>query len=380
MHLKPDKFSLPIKGHPLTKGLIGCWLMNEASGIISRNAVHPVTLGILAGGTAFASSRFGSGISFDGASGTKVTMPYSAALGNVNAMSVRFVVKFNTIDTWLGIVTSINGYSPESDARIMRNADNEIHAQMATGGVAANLTTITTTVAGIWYDYVWTYDGSVQKCYLNGTYENQVVQSGVLSSDTNALLIGQGYNNGWILDGTIDHIMFWDRALSANYVRSLYRDPFQMFRRKPIELWSAAIGAVSVKVYSRGDVAALPADDTDLENAFTGGEYTQVETDDADRVAQTATGEYSAFLFKDKHTQQEQFTVTWNGQSSLAPSSSVIYLQIYNRTLSEWETLDSDNAADADTDFNLTGGKSVDLGDYFDGSFEIACRVYQQIS
>ena len=125
-------------------------------------------------------------------------------------------------------------------------------------------------------------------------------------------------------------------------------------------------------------MAALPADDTDLENAFTPDDYDDVAIDDGTRVAQTATDEYSAFLFKDKHTEDDAINVTWNGQSDLAPSASTIYLQIYNRDTTDWETLDSNNLADADTDFDLEGQVVANLADYFDDDFWIACRVYQE--
>ena len=125
-------------------------------------------------------------------------------------------------------------------------------------------------------------------------------------------------------------------------------------------------------------MAALPADDADLENAFAPDDYDDVSIDDGVRVAQTATGEYSVFLFKDKHTEDDAINVTWNGQSDLAPSDSTIYLQIYNRDTTAWETLDSNNLADADTDFDLEGQIVADLADYFDANFWIACRVYQE--
>jgi len=114
-----------------------------------------------------------------------------------------------------------------------------------------------------------------------------------------------------------------------------------------------------------------------LETAFTGSDYDDVASDNAIRVAQTATGEYSIFLFKDKHTGQENINVHWNGQSDRAPSDSTVYLQIYNRDTTTWETLDSDSTAAADTDFDLTGAIYANLEDYFDGDFQIACRVYQ---
>jgi len=115
-----------------------------------------------------------------------------------------------------------------------------------------------------------------------------------------------------------------------------------------------------------------------LENAFSDSDYDDVETDNAVRVSQSATGEYSAFLFKDKNTSQQQINVTWNGQTDRAPSDSTVYLQIYNRDTTSWETIDSDDATGADTDFDLEGEVSADLGDYFDANFEIACRVYQE--
>ena len=115
-----------------------------------------------------------------------------------------------------------------------------------------------------------------------------------------------------------------------------------------------------------------------MENAFTPDDYDDVALDNGVRVAQTATDEYSAFLFKDKHTEDAAINVTWNGQSDLAPSDSTIYLQIYNRITPTWETLDSDNTTAADTDFDLEGQVVANLDQYFDNDFWIACRVYQE--
>ena len=135
------------------------------------------------------------------------------------------------------------------------------------------------------------------------------------------------------------------------------------------------------KDYSREAAANLRTTTVDLDTWFSGADYTTVSTDDENRVAQEIdTGQYGTFLFKDTNDSQEQFSVSWNGRSSLAPSSSTVYLQIYNRTSNLWEDLDSDNATGADTDFTLEGSKSADLGNYFNASFEIACRVYQQVT
>ena len=123
----------------------------------------------------------------------------------------------------------------------------------------------------------------------------------------------------------------------------------------------------------------LPVDDTDLENTYGAHDYENIAVDDGVRVTQCATDEYTLHLFKDKHTNSiDGITVTWNGQSDLAPSSSTVYLQIYNKISGIWETLDSDNVTAADTDFNLTGARLTNLNNYYDASNWIACRVYQE--
>ena len=103
-----------------------------------------------------------------------------------------------------------------------------------------------------------------------------------------------------------------------------------------------------------------------------------VATEDNIYVEQSANLEYSIFQFKNQHSNDTgRPIITWIGRSNLAPSSSTVYLQIYNRTTSLWETLTSNNSAGADTKFTLTATVSGTLSDYYDVSNWISYRVYQ---
>jgi hypothetical protein len=93
-------------------------------------------------------------------------------------------------------------------------------------------------------------------------------------------------------------------------------------------------------------------------------------------VGQTATGEYAIHQFKDAAGEFNGATIEWEGQTNCAPSFSTVYLQIYNRNSSSWETVDSDNSSSADTDFTLTAD-IASLTNYKDGNAMISCRVYQ---
>lgn len=120
----------------------------------------------------------------------------------------------------------------------------------------------------------------------------------------------------------------------------------------------------------------LPSDDADLETAYTSQDYLDVDAKDDVRVNQYASGEYAIHQFKDYVGSSSQCTLEWEGQSDIAPSSSIVKLQIYNHNSNLWEDIDTDNSSSADTDFTLTG-EILDLTDYKNGDDIISCRIYQ---
>lgn len=128
--------------------------------------------------------------------------------------------------------------------------------------------------------------------------------------------------------------------------------------------------------YTRGDEASLPANDNNLETTYSAGEVTTISASNDTRVGQSASGQYMIHQFKDSASGETSCTVTWEGQSTLAPSASAVVLQVYNQNTPAWENLDSDNSTNANTDFVLTGS-IPDLTNYVSGGGDLSCRVYQ---
>lgn len=81
--------------------------------------------------------------------------------------------------------------------------------------------------------------------------------------------------------------------------------------------------------------------------------------------------------FKDFVGSTNSGVLEWEGQTDLAPSTSTVYLQIYNHNTNTWTTVDSDNASSVNTDFNLTAS-IADFTNYKDLTGVISCRIYQQ--
>ena len=132
------------------------------------------------------------------------------------------------------------------------------------------------------------------------------------------------------------------------------------------------------KNYSRGDLAALPTNDSGLETLFTLSGYSNVASDDDVYEDQTATAQYSIFEFKDySGSSTAEIHVTWKGKSNVSSTASSTFLQIYNQVDSAWQTLDTDTVTGVNTEFTLVGDITDSLADYYTAANFVSCRVYQ---
>jgi len=132
-------------------------------------------------------------------------------------------------------------------------------------------------------------------------------------------------------------------------------------------------------LFSYESLNALPNNKEDLNILYGEEDEEAVESDNGVRVPVTGNDFYLAHQFRViNNSNKDVIKVKVNLQSTLAPSFSPIYLQIWNITTSSWQTLDSDSTSLADIDFNLTGIRSTNLDSYYDSDYEVAFRVYQE--
>ncbi|MBU4421901.1 LamG domain-containing protein [Patescibacteria group bacterium] len=113
---------------------------------------------------------------------------------------------------------------------IYLDASNQIGSQISDGSATILLTTSENVADGKWHHAVLTYDGinkgsifvdNVSKDYDTASF------SGLSTSGAN-LTIGQGQNG--YFDGSIDEVMIYNRALSAEEVQDLYLYRWQYLR------------------------------------------------------------------------------------------------------------------------------------------------------
>ena len=135
-----------------------------------------------------------------------------------------------------------------------------------------------------------------------------------------------------------------------------------------------------VNDYTRDALDALPSTKDDLATVYTTPEEGDVYLDDNRFVDLIGSGsKYLIHQFKkDNNNRHDRIKVKIKLKSTLAPTSSTIYLQMWNGITNAWETMDSEALKGANEEFSLVA--DVNETSYFDfrESFaEVAVRVYQ---
>lgn len=228
---KPIRGSLLNKAHPLAKGLVGCWLFNEGSGLktfdLTGNRNHG-TFGTGVTAPTWKPGRTGVALDFDG-DNDFVDCGHSTSLNITDAITIeariypegwgegnygRIVDKIYTT----GYVFTLANPSSEESLRFL-SYDAGID-QWA----GANVISLNT-----WQHVAVTYDKQHVKFFINGKYTNGGIETASLGVNSDDLLIGNSEVTDRGFDGTIDEVRIYNRALSADEIKHLYYDPYCIF-------------------------------------------------------------------------------------------------------------------------------------------------------
>ena len=380
------------RNHPQARGLVLAVPTFERGGTLVRDISGFNNDGTLSGTYSWASERFGPLLNLSGGSDGLIDCGSASILDDIETaggMSFCLLYKQTSSDggAFCNIFTKNNGSggAPTAGFWWMYHNGGETLTFGKDYDGATDLARITSTTLtiGTWY-WIWvTWDGSATGAnihiYFNGIEcAYGTTQDGVgskISDAANSVRIGNNGSATQAINGHVADTRLWrGRVFTAREIAQHQADPWGLYI--PHEY----ISLPHKILYTRESKTSLPSNDDNLAISFSGQDKTDVATDDATRVSLTgnATNPYLLFEFKDVDTSgiATSVTLNWNGQASIAPSSSTVRLQIYNRNSTTWEDVDTDSATAADTDFTLTGSVSP-LTNYKDSSNTISCRVYQ---
>ena len=119
----------------------------------------------------------------------------------------------------------------------------------------------------------------------------------------------------------------------------------------------------------------MPGNNNDLTTLYSELDEAWIVKVDTLRVNQVGTSQYLIHQYKN-FVNVSSCEIQWVGQVTLAPTSSTVYMQIYNQNTHLWETIASDNVSLANFDFELHA-KIGSLTNYRDVDNVISVRIYQ---
>ena len=217
--------------NPLNQGLAAFWLFNEGTGdkvydISGNNNTGTLT------NMAFPSTttsgwnpgRLGPAIAFDGSDDNidiyPVVFPSSQTIFTVQAWikttNTAFLANVvgGTTNTASGFISVLNGYVQWYD------------------GVAWRLST-TLISDGIWHHLVFVFNAGTFSIYVDGKQEYSGA-AGTYTYGSAFSKIGNHVSLSRYLNGSIDEVRIWGRALSPSEIQEIYINPYGMFLEEGI--------------------------------------------------------------------------------------------------------------------------------------------------
>ena len=233
---KPPLGSVINPNHPISQGLVNCWLFNEQTGnrIYDSNKDNH---GNLLNGPIWNSQNNGC-LQFDG-SNDSIDFGDNFDIGLSN---FTFCISFRA-SSLSGLLHGLFSKAIAADATqryalfIYNTGGNyKITTFISNGGVSdVQTASVLNAVTNVWYHVVVVYDRSDKvSLYINGNLDSSAIisqfQSVNFQSNYNFRLASYGdasNNASYFFHGLISNFQIYNRALSAEEVRSLYENPYQ---------------------------------------------------------------------------------------------------------------------------------------------------------
>ncbi|OHB61523.1 MAG: hypothetical protein A2167_02765 [Planctomycetes bacterium RBG_13_46_10] len=230
--LKPPRAIQLNTSHPLARDLASCWLFNSGAGEKAFDSSGNNNSGIINGDISWAAGKFGSALSLGGSSG------YVNCGSNTNIMPNAFTV-VGMIRTNIGDYNSLFSWRTDSltpGLYVRYSYDDRAIIHMGASNYRYFYHSPVNIADGNWHHVAFVVPGNAindiqnSKMYADG--KEQTVWATYNAGEQNSkqiCSIGRAGNH--YFNGNIDHVMVFNRVLTASEIAQLYREPFCMFER-----------------------------------------------------------------------------------------------------------------------------------------------------
>lgn len=213
----------------LFKGLVSYWPMNEGTSTTAADVGVNGYDGTLTNGPTWGTGKYSNGVVFNGVQETNgdVILAGDQAAYELTTFTVSGWINragacgFTDCVIFAKGMTGNIGYSLEA-----LSVGGNYTPQLSLRDSLQQVQATTTIGTGTWYHVAASIDGTTVKVYVNGVLEKEAAQTQTPTYSTEQGKIGNRNNNTDItMNGTLDDVRLYNRALSAAEIRQLYDSP-----------------------------------------------------------------------------------------------------------------------------------------------------------
>jgi large repetitive protein len=195
------------------------WRMDETDGTTMTDASGNHNDGAYAGAYSLGQpGPFGGGgntaVTFDGHTGGSASVPSSTSL-QMNTITIELWMKKRT-DTEYGV------YVAKSYFQLLNHGHGGALEFRVTSQAEPALISTSKLALDTWYDVVATYDGSLEKLFINGKLDGTLAVVSTPMRTADPVFIGRRWD-GLYADAVLDDVAIYPTALSADQIVAHWR-------------------------------------------------------------------------------------------------------------------------------------------------------------
>ena len=203
---------------PQPGGLVAAYAFDEGSGPTVADGSGQGNAGTISGATWTTQGRFGSALVFDGVNDW-VTINDAASLDLTAGLTLEAWV-FPTVATGWRTVILKEQPGQQVYALYSSTSNNTPAGQVFVNAAGQRVHGPSALPANTWTHLATTYDGAVQRLYVNGVEVASRVQPGPVRVSDNPLRIGGNSVWGEFFQGRIDEVRIYARALAPSEIQA----------------------------------------------------------------------------------------------------------------------------------------------------------------
>ena len=285
------------RNHPHARGLVACWLLNEGAGTVVRDASgnnrHGTLTNMEAEDWVNSSPIMGRALNLGGTN-EYVRVPWGGA---ATYSAWTFACWINAASGSAYAFGGFDAKTSDTNFGVYRVNDSTVTMRIA-GGLYLNKG-IGTVCDSTWRHIAFVWNGATLTPYNNGISGTSFAATGTMSIPAGDILTLGAYTripvysvamySGWSA---------YSRALSPAEILSLYLDPHQMFRRSPIELWTAGTSEEEPTLtYAGTSSSDLQKVTGSASGTYTVPVYAGTSSSDLQKVTGSASGTYTVPVY-----------------------------------------------------------------------------------